>query len=107
MYSYGGFQNCNLQPVIFSTIIDIQLKEDIFCQHLSTFNFYANTNRFRMTIYLALHLEYIFNSSYSVIDTNIMSTEFKLNKKEFLNRENILPFPIYIFKNSLRGFILY
>ena len=103
LYSYGGFQNCDLQFILFATEIGNLSKEVIFCYHLSTYNFYSVSNDLQMSFVAYLQLEYIFNFSYSVIDKNMLYTDLKLNGnvKKALERENILPFPTYNFKTAL------
>ena len=99
LYSYGGFQNCNSQYIIFATKNG---NLSTFCYHLSAYNFYAISNYLQMRLVAYSQLEYIFDFGYSVIDTHVLYTDLELNEnaKKALERENILPFPTYNFKTA-------
>ena len=102
LYSQGGFQHCDSQSITFATKIGSLSKYARFCYHLSTYNFYAVSNDLQMSLIVRFPSEYIFNCSYSVIDTNMLFTDLELNKnaQKALERENILPFPTYNFKST-------
>ena len=55
-----------------------------------------------MSLIVGFPSEYIFNCSYSVIDTNMLYTDLELNKnaQKALERENMLPFPTYNLKTA-------
>ena len=78
LYTYGGFQSCDEQTINFATFIGGQRKRHIFCYHLSTFHFYPYSNRLLIMFYTKSLFESIFNSSFSVIDTNVLHTDSEL-----------------------------